>query len=156
VLTKKVWERIKRIAILKQLPTHFKEKREKGAGTPFPRVPAPLHPCLLFHTHLHNTAWRLYRHPTKITGSILVFLMYFLFHFCACVTPFFGMDLCLFFQIPKLSFACTSASSVAILRGDLSGSCPLDFWLAPSFMLNFTFKFVWLTYTADNLQPAIF
>jgi len=44
VLTKKVWERIQKIAILKQLPTHFKAKREKGVGTPFPRVPAPLHP----------------------------------------------------------------------------------------------------------------
>jgi len=26
----------------------------------------------------------------------------------------------------------------------------------PSFVLNFTFKFVWLTYTADNFQPAKF
>jgi len=24
----------------------------------------------------------------------------------------------------------------------------------PSFVLNFTFKFVWFTYTADNFQPA--
>jgi len=32
-------------AILKQLQTHFEAKREKGVGTPFPRVPAPLHPC---------------------------------------------------------------------------------------------------------------
>jgi len=32
-----------RIAILKQLQTHFITKREKGVGTPFPRVPAPLH-----------------------------------------------------------------------------------------------------------------
>jgi len=44
VLTKKVWERIQKIAILKQLQTHFKAKREKGVGTPFPRVPAQLHP----------------------------------------------------------------------------------------------------------------
>jgi len=33
------------IAILKQLQSHFKGKREKGVGTPFPRVPIPLHPC---------------------------------------------------------------------------------------------------------------
>ena len=37
---------------------------------------------------------------------------------------------------------------------------PPDFWLPPcfppSFVLNFTFKFVWLTYTADNFQPAKF
>ena len=36
----------KKIAILKQLKTHFKAKREKGVGTPFPRVPAPLHPLV--------------------------------------------------------------------------------------------------------------
>jgi len=40
----KVWERTQKIAILKQLQTHFKAKREKGVGMPFPRVPAPLHP----------------------------------------------------------------------------------------------------------------
>jgi len=33
-------------AILKQLQTHFKEKYEKGVGTPFPRVPTT-HPSLL-------------------------------------------------------------------------------------------------------------
>jgi len=33
----------KKLAILKQLRTHFKAKLEKGVGTPFPRVPA-LHP----------------------------------------------------------------------------------------------------------------
>jgi len=44
VLTKEVWERNqKKLAILKQLRTHFKAKLEKGVGTPFPRVPA-LHP----------------------------------------------------------------------------------------------------------------
>ena len=46
VLTKKVRERTKKIANLKQLQTHFKAQREKGVGTPFPRVPALLHPCL--------------------------------------------------------------------------------------------------------------
>ena len=44
VLTRKVWEGIQKIAILKQLPSHFKAIREKGVGTPFPRVPNPLHP----------------------------------------------------------------------------------------------------------------
>jgi len=38
-----LWERTHKTAILKQLQTHFKAK--KGVGTPFPRVPAPLHPC---------------------------------------------------------------------------------------------------------------
>jgi len=33
VLTNKVWAHIQKIAILKQLPTHFKAKREKGVGT---------------------------------------------------------------------------------------------------------------------------
>ena len=36
VLAKKVWERIQKIDNLKQLQTHFKAKREKGVGTPFP------------------------------------------------------------------------------------------------------------------------
>jgi len=40
-----MWERIQKTSHLKQLPTHFEAKREKGMGTPFPRVPAPLHPC---------------------------------------------------------------------------------------------------------------
>jgi len=31
-----------KIAISKQLQTHFKAKREKGVGPPFPCVPAPL------------------------------------------------------------------------------------------------------------------
>jgi len=35
-----------KIAVLKHLQCHFKAKREKGVGTPFPRVPAPLHPWL--------------------------------------------------------------------------------------------------------------
>ena len=35
-----------KIAILKQLQSHFKAKCEKGVGTPFPSVPAPLHPCI--------------------------------------------------------------------------------------------------------------
>jgi len=42
-LTKKVWERSQKLAILNQLQTHFKAKREISVGTPFPRVPAPLH-----------------------------------------------------------------------------------------------------------------
>jgi len=46
LLTKKVWECIQKMAILTQLQIHFKAKHEKGLGTPFPRVPAPLHSCL--------------------------------------------------------------------------------------------------------------
>jgi len=49
VLTKKVLERIQNIAIIKQLQSYFKAKREKGVGKSFPRVPAPLHPCLRAH-----------------------------------------------------------------------------------------------------------
>jgi len=44
MLTKNMWERFQKLAILKQLQRHFEAKREKGVGTPFPRVPAPLHP----------------------------------------------------------------------------------------------------------------
>jgi len=35
----------KKIPIFKQLQTHFEKKHEKGVGTPFQRVPAPLVPC---------------------------------------------------------------------------------------------------------------
>jgi len=35
----------KKLAILKLLRIHFKSKHEKGVGTPFPLVPAPLNPC---------------------------------------------------------------------------------------------------------------
>jgi len=69
MVTKKVWESIQKIAILKQLQTHFKAKREKGVGTPFPRVPAPLHPCnhlailtvsTKFRLSCHDANWREY------------------------------------------------------------------------------------------------
>jgi len=46
VIPKTVRERSQKLAILKQLQTHFRAKHEKGMGTPLPRVPAPLHPCL--------------------------------------------------------------------------------------------------------------
>ena len=36
-----------KLAILKQLQTQFKSKRENGVGTLFPRVPAPLHPAAM-------------------------------------------------------------------------------------------------------------
>jgi len=45
VLTKEVRERTQKLAISKQLQTHYKAKFEKGVGTPFPRVLAPLHTC---------------------------------------------------------------------------------------------------------------
>jgi len=38
-----VWERIKKIAILKQLRTNLKAKHEKGVGTPFPPHYTPGH-----------------------------------------------------------------------------------------------------------------
>jgi len=34
----------KKLAILKQLQTHFKAKLQKGVGTLFPSIPAPPHP----------------------------------------------------------------------------------------------------------------
>jgi len=40
-----------KIAILKQLKTLFKAKREKGVGTPFPRVPAPALTVINFTSH---------------------------------------------------------------------------------------------------------
>jgi len=46
VPTKKLLEHTQKLAILNQLQIHFKAKHEKGVGTPFPRVPAPLIPCL--------------------------------------------------------------------------------------------------------------
>ena len=51
--------------------------------------------------------------------------------------------------------------SVAILRRGLGGPWPPRFLSGPpacppSFLLNFTFKFAWLTHTADNFRPAIF
>jgi len=46
VLTKRCGKASEEIAILKQFPTHFEAKCEKGVGTPFPRVPAPLHTCI--------------------------------------------------------------------------------------------------------------
>jgi len=72
---KKVWERIQKRAILKQHQTHFNTKREKGVGTPSPRVPAPLtpEPCTLacrrstFYQHLQflNVFWSLVQRKTK-------------------------------------------------------------------------------------------
>jgi len=67
VLTKKVWERSKKTAILKQLRTHFKAKHEKGAGTQFPRVPAPLHLWIfsVFISAVRPTRHKLARKKTK-------------------------------------------------------------------------------------------
>jgi len=48
---------------------------------------------------------------------------------------------------------------VAILRGGLGGLCPQIFGCPPvchpRCVLNFTFKFVWLTHAADNFQKCI-
>jgi len=44
VLTKKVWERIQKITIVKQLPNLFEAKRKKGVGTPFPSRFRPITP----------------------------------------------------------------------------------------------------------------
>jgi len=51
VLAKKVWERTKKLAISKQLQTHFKAKLEKGLGTSFPRILAPIHLRFPLCTH---------------------------------------------------------------------------------------------------------
>jgi len=53
---KKVWERSQKLVLLKQLQTHFKAKHEKGVGTPFARVPAPL-PTTPLHFY-HLTSYR--------------------------------------------------------------------------------------------------
>jgi len=46
----------KKLAILKQLQTHFQAKHDKGVGTPFLRVPTPPHPYTLQKTaYLHVT-----------------------------------------------------------------------------------------------------
>ena len=58
-VNKKVWEvgnAPKNPVILKQLQTHFKIKHNKGVGRPFPRVPAPLHPCYQSRLLLHRVA----------------------------------------------------------------------------------------------------
>jgi len=49
VLTKRCGNAPRKLAILKQLQTHFKAKHEKGVGTEFPHVLAPLNPCLTPH-----------------------------------------------------------------------------------------------------------
>ena len=56
VLTKNVWERTQKISILKQVQTHFKAKLEKDVRTPFPHVPAPLHPSRCRESHIHRVA----------------------------------------------------------------------------------------------------
>jgi len=53
------------------------------------------------------------------------------------------------------------AYTVAVLRGGWVGHGSPRFLAGPplglpSFFLKFTFKFAWLTYTADNFQPANF
>jgi len=52
VLTKRVWEHTQKSSHFKTASTDFKAKHEKGVGTPFPRVPAPLYNCL--HIILFN------------------------------------------------------------------------------------------------------
>ena len=47
---KKLWELIQKIAISKQFPTHFEEKREKGSGTPFP----PHYTPAFYSVHICN------------------------------------------------------------------------------------------------------
>jgi len=54
----------KKLAIIKQLGTHFKEKHEKGV----PRVPAPLHPCPGLEAkaqHYKKPAFHLYHKKAK-------------------------------------------------------------------------------------------
>jgi len=66
VLTNKVWESIQKNSHFNrlQLPAHFKAKREKGVGTPFPGVPPNYTPGLSVPYANHSTAqqWcKLYR-----------------------------------------------------------------------------------------------
>jgi len=58
---------------LKQLQTHFKAQHEKGVGTPFPRVPAPLHPWLsvkISKTDIHYQK-RIFKHKSDKLRSCL-------------------------------------------------------------------------------------
>jgi len=63
-LTKEVWECTQKIANLKHIHTHFKAKREKRVGTPFPRVPpaTPLMTALLLVTTFIETACVYFAH----------------------------------------------------------------------------------------------
>jgi len=61
----------------------------------------------------------------------------------------------------RIFFIRINSTARAVLTGAWVGHGPPDFWLAPclappSFFPNFTFKFVWLTYTADNFQSVKF
>jgi len=56
VLTKRFENASRKLAILKQLQIKFKAKHGKGVGTPFPRVPAPLHPWFCLQLILHSFA----------------------------------------------------------------------------------------------------
>jgi len=49
VLTKKVWARTQNPSYFKTASNSFQSKHEKGVGTPFPRVPVPLHPRVYFY-----------------------------------------------------------------------------------------------------------
>jgi len=46
----------KTLAILKHYRTHIRAKHEKGVGTTFPRISAPLHPWSL--NTLNKPEWR--------------------------------------------------------------------------------------------------
>jgi len=54
VLTKRCGNAPKKLAILKQLQTHFNAKLQKGVGKPFPRVPphyTPGYACIRINKH---------------------------------------------------------------------------------------------------------
>ena len=63
------------MAILKQLESHFKAKHEKGVGTPFPRVPAPLHPCSLvaFNLLVCSLVVAVYRYYFNVHLKLLTY-----------------------------------------------------------------------------------
>jgi len=49
-----MWERTKKLAILKQLQLYCETKYLKSIGMPFPRVPAPLHTWLHFSSEAQS------------------------------------------------------------------------------------------------------
>jgi len=75
-----VWERIQKIAILKQLQTHFKGKCKKDVRTPFPHVPAPLHPWTrqyLFQTLFPESQTLCVENSINLTECLVEIVCYF-------------------------------------------------------------------------------
>jgi len=79
---------------------------------------------------------------------------------CASLCQCFGQGGCYFRCDKSCTCNYTCTQSVAVLIGSGWAMTPQIFgWPllgSPSFLLKFTFTFVWLTSAADNFQPAKF